>query len=221
MSPVWLLSFLNLKWEWGSSWRHPVRHHEQRLNHSIQWCSVGCQDFNKKNSHSIASWDAECCYCKQSSVLWSRQIMWLILFPVKIPLQGSCGAHTILHSWHFLRRFDPSFPEATYSTCSLSNKKKHYGKRPERGVGRKTPRHEANPARETQGHGEQELGEQLSQVLPADQGLSDEPRVRQGASDLQRRRLLWNVHPHVDVWVTVSVWSRALAAVISCPDKHE
>lgn len=66
-------------------------------------------------------------------------------------------------------------------------------------MGRKAPRREADPARETQGHGEQKLGRRLSQVLPADQGLSDEPRVRQGASDLQRRRLLRNVHPHVDV----------------------
>lgn len=66
-------------------------------------------------------------------------------------------------------------------------------------MGRDAPGDEDNTASELQGNGEQELGEQLSQVLPADTGLPDERRVRQGAADLQRRRHVWNVHPHVGV----------------------
>lgn len=66
-------------------------------------------------------------------------------------------------------------------------------------MGGEAPGHEANAAPEAQGHGEQELGEQLSQVLLADEGLPDERRVRQGTADLQRRRHVWDVHPHVDV----------------------
>ena len=58
---------------------------------------------------------------------------------------------------------------------------------------------EATPACEAQGVIERQLREQLPQVLPADQRLPDEPRVRQGAPDLQRGRHVWNVHPHVDV----------------------
>ncbi|RVE59806.1 hypothetical protein OJAV_G00192550 [Oryzias javanicus] len=36
-------------------------------------------------------------------------------------------------------------------------------------------------------------------MLPEVQGLHDEPRVRQGAPDLQCCSLVWNVPQHVDI----------------------
>lgn len=66
-------------------------------------------------------------------------------------------------------------------------------------MGWKASGYETNSAPEKQGHGGQELREQLSQVLLADKELSDEPRVRQSTSDLQRHCHVWNVHWHVDI----------------------